>query len=97
MTMTVPVQTESINIVQIRDFAVSVKDQKLVIIFDYGYKDAGNNITEVKSGHVVLDSTKYNQLLNATPPGNKTFRQWIRPLLYTEIADYLGVPVGQID
>lgn len=98
MTMIVPPQIEEANVVTIKSFIIDVEFSKLTVVFSYGYKDVdNNNITEHKTAHLHLDKTKYNQLLNATPPGNKSFKQWIRPLIYAEIAAYLGVPVGQID
>lgn len=97
MTMTIPPKTEEANIVVIKNFMIDVDFNEIKILFSYGYKDLSNNITYYDTDYLVLDSTKYNQLLNATPPGNKTFKQWIRPLIYSEIANYLGVPVGQID
>jgi hypothetical protein len=97
MTMTIPPQTEEINVVVLDGFYIDSDNKGIFITFRYGFKDVGGNVTKLKSQQLNLDETKYNQLLNATPPGNKTFKQWIRPLIYNQIASNLGVPPGQID
>ncbi len=97
MTMTIPPKTEETNVVVLQSFTIDASNKAIAVLFKYGYKSPSNDVTELEIGTLVLDETKYNQLLNATPPGNKTFKQWIRPLIYNEIADYLGVPPGQID
>ena len=96
MTMTIPPQIEETNVVVMDDFIIDVDGRDVVITFAYGYDD-GNKMVRRKTESISLGETKYNQLLNADPPAGKTFKQWIRPLIYKQIADHLGVPVGDID
>lgn len=97
MTMTIPPQTEDTNVVIITQFIIDYQADHMIVAFRYGYKDASGIINRPKADHIVLDKSAINALMNATPPGNKTFKEWIRPKIYQQIANYLGVPVGQID
>ena len=97
MTMTIPPLTEETNIVWINSFSISSINKSLVILFEYGYKDGAGEIVSREADVIHLSQTKYNQLMNLTPPGNKNFKEWIRPLIYAQIADHLGIPVGDID
>ena len=97
MTMTVPPTTKEVNVVVLQTFSIDSLNKSVLITFRYGYKAPSDEVTEFKTDAFNLDETKYTQLLNATPTPGKTFKQWIRPLIYAEIADYLNVPVGDID
>ena len=95
--MTIPPRTEEINIVRINFFTISSTHKNITIHFDYAYKDLAGDVLAINSDVITLDTAKYTQLLNSTPPGNKKFNEWIRPLIYAQIADHLGIPVGDID
>ena len=97
MTMTVPPTTKEVNVVVLQYFSIDSANKSIAILFKYGYKAPSDELTEFQIGAFSLGETKYTQLLNATPTPGKTFKQWIRPLIYAEIADYLNVPVGDID
>ena len=97
MTMEIPPLTEETNIVRINTFSIDSQNKNIFIQFEYGYKDLSGVIVTKNTTAINLDQTKYNQLMNLTPPGNKTFKEWIRPLIYAQIADHLGIPVGDID
>ena len=97
MTMTIPPLTEETNIVRINTFSIDSENKNIFINFEYGYKDLSGDVVTKNTAAVNLGQTKYNQLMNLTPPGNKTFKEWIRPLIYAQIADRLGIPVGDID
>ena len=95
--MTIPPVAEITNIVRINNFAIEPLNKSIYIEFEYGYTNLSGVVVRKKADAINLDQTKYNQLMNLTPPGNKTFKEWIRPLIYAQIADHLGIPVGDID
>lgn len=96
MTMTIPVQTQEINVVRINSFVIDPLNENIFIQFQYGYRNNGI-VSPLNMEAINLGDVKYNQLMNLTPPGNKTFKQWIRPLIYTQIANHLGITVGDIE
>lgn len=96
MTMGIPVSTKETNMVRIIAFEINLQRQLIFIQYEFGHRDALGNEVVYSTDGFYLGQDKLMALLNATPPGNKMFKQWIRPLIYAEIASHLGVPVGDI-
>ena len=97
MTMTIPPVTEETNIVRITSFSIYPQNKNILVQFEYGFKNGAGDVVSKDTATINLGEVKYNQLMNLTPPGNKTFKEWIRPLIYAQIADHLVIPVGDID